>query len=165
MKKSFTSGLFVGFMVGGVVTVVLIFYYQTIQRQQQTQYSLLAQQQQVEAVMMLQPERISQHNHYDNNNNNNGWKSIDVFYGNHNHMIVHENKMAQANQDTIVAVAFGNKSSGYYIDLAANDATYLSNTYNLERYHNWTGRKCFAVFFIVPPIDCFFFCFVKIMIY
>jgi hypothetical protein len=32
-----------------------------------------------------------------------------------------------------------NKTGGYFLDLAANDATHLSNTYVLERRFGWTG--------------------------
>jgi hypothetical protein len=46
---------------------------------------------------------------------------------------------SQAHQDEIIAGLFRNRTSGYYIDLAANDAIELSNTYALERYYHWTG--------------------------
>jgi len=46
---------------------------------------------------------------------------------------------SQAKQDEIVAGLLNNKTNGYFVDLAANDATTLSNTYALERYYNWTG--------------------------
>ena len=46
---------------------------------------------------------------------------------------------SQAHQDEIVINLFRHRTSGYYIDLAANDAMELSNTYALERYFHWTG--------------------------
>lgn len=34
---------------------------------------------------------------------------------------------------------FRNKTNGYFLDLAANDAAYISNTYALEKHFKWTG--------------------------
>lgn len=73
-----------------------------------------------------------------------GWKNIHVFYGKTDHLSVHTGKMAQAKQDTIVSSLLHNKKNGYFIDLASNDATYLSNTYMLEQNWNWTGRTYFV---------------------
>ncbi|KAI2498963.1 methyltransferase [Fragilaria crotonensis] len=33
----------------------------------------------------------------------------------------------------------GGKRKGFFVDLAANDATFLSNTYSLEKKFGWTG--------------------------
>jgi Methyltransferase FkbM domain len=46
---------------------------------------------------------------------------------------------SQAHQDEIVASLFHNKRGGYFVDLAANDATILSNTFALERHYDWSG--------------------------
>jgi RNPHF zinc finger len=46
---------------------------------------------------------------------------------------------SQARQDELVVALLGNKTNGYFIDLAANDAVQLSNTYALERYYHWKG--------------------------
>jgi hypothetical protein len=46
---------------------------------------------------------------------------------------------SQARQDELVIALLRNKTDGYFIDLAANDATELSNTYALEKYHGWNG--------------------------
>jgi hypothetical protein len=84
---------------------------------------------------------VSYNNNNCNNKNSPGWKTLHVFYGNDNHMEVHTGKMAQAQQDKIVATLLQEKRNGYYIDLAANDATYLLNMYMLEQNYNWTGCK------------------------
>ncbi|KAG7367794.1 methyltransferase FkbM domain containing protein [Nitzschia inconspicua] len=46
---------------------------------------------------------------------------------------------AQARQDEVVLSLLRNQTHGYFIDLASNDATILSNTYILERYYQWKG--------------------------
>jgi hypothetical protein len=46
---------------------------------------------------------------------------------------------SQARQDELVVALLGNKTNGYFIDLAANDAVQLSNTYALERFYHWKG--------------------------
>jgi Methyltransferase FkbM domain len=71
-----------------------------------------------------------------------GWNSIEVFYGKTKYF---EEKnqphlgTAQAKQDVIVSLLFGEKTNGYFLDLAANDAVWISNTYFLEKKFNWTG--------------------------
>ena len=45
----------------------------------------------------------------------------------------------QAEQDKLVSWLTKNKTNGYFVDLAANDATSLSNTFSLEQRLNWTG--------------------------
>jgi hypothetical protein len=73
----------------------------------------------------------------------NGWHSIEVFYGQKNHL---EQMLptdlewfSQARQDEVVATLLKGKRNGYFVDLAANDATVLSNTYSLEQKFGWTG--------------------------
>lgn len=46
---------------------------------------------------------------------------------------------SQAGQDRTLFRLFGGKRGGYFIDLAANDAVALSNTFTLEQEYNWTG--------------------------
>jgi hypothetical protein len=70
--------------------------------------------------------------------NNQGWKSIDVFYGN-TQEIKKQNWNSQAKQDQVVIGLLRNKREGFFIDLAANDARKLSNTYALERRYGWQG--------------------------
>ncbi|CAB9508223.1 Inherit from NOG: Methyltransferase FkbM [Seminavis robusta] len=88
--------------------------------------------------------------------NNDGWHSIDVFYGNVSHLDARSPPPAfhgrtpaaiqewygQAQQDRIVYELLNKKKRGYFLDLAANDARTYSNTFALERHHNWTGL-CF----------------------
>ena len=45
----------------------------------------------------------------------------------------------QARQDELVHALLRNKTNGFFVDLAANDATLLSNTYALETFYNWKG--------------------------
>jgi hypothetical protein len=73
----------------------------------------------------------------------NGWDSIDIFYGSKD---TFESSLpqdlewfSQAGQDQVVMSLLNNKTGGYFLDLAANDATHLSNTYILERRFGWTG--------------------------
>lgn len=74
----------------------------------------------------------------------NGWHSVEVFYGKTDHL---ERMLppdqgewfSQARQDELVATLLRGKRNGYFIDLAANDATILSNTYSLEKKLGWNG--------------------------
>jgi hypothetical protein len=83
----------------------------------------------------------------------NGWNTISVFYGKvplnadeTMHPMPEDAEeqsshhwYAQAHQDEIVLALLNQKRKGYFIDLAANEARYISNTYALERYYDWTG--------------------------
>lgn len=71
-----------------------------------------------------------------------GWNNLHVYYGKPNspHLEL-LTPMAQAKQDEYVAAMLKNKKQGYFVDLAAHDATYLSNTFKLEQDHDWNGRK------------------------
>ena len=46
---------------------------------------------------------------------------------------------SQLGQDRCVASLFGNRRRGFYVDLAANEAVSLSNTYYLDRNLTWQG--------------------------
>jgi Methyltransferase FkbM domain len=46
---------------------------------------------------------------------------------------------SQARQDELVIGLLRNKTKGYFIDLAANDAVHFSNTFALEKFHDWNG--------------------------
>ena len=46
---------------------------------------------------------------------------------------------SQVGQDRTIALLFHGKRDGYFVDLAANDPIYLSNTRSLERDFGWTG--------------------------
>lgn len=74
---------------------------------------------------------------------NQGWHNILVFYGNEDLLPVPPSSkwFSQAHQDEIVAALFRNQTNLYFLDLAANDAVYLSNTLGLERNLNWTGMN------------------------
>lgn len=71
-----------------------------------------------------------------------GWHSVDVFYGKSDHlekMLPESEWFSQARQDEAVSTLLRGKRNGYFIDLAANDATILSNTYSLEKKFGWNG--------------------------
>ena len=78
-----------------------------------------------------------------------GWNSIDVFYGSTDHVVSLLPKdqiwFSQARQEEAILKMLskgsaGNKNKGgFFVDLAANDATILSNTYILERDYQWKG--------------------------
>lgn len=74
-----------------------------------------------------------------NTNNNNattdGWRQIDVFYG--EPAVSNLTWFSQAAQDELIVGLLRGKRNGYFIDLAANDALVLSNTYALERDYGW----------------------------
>ena len=82
-----------------------------------------------------------------------GWKQIHVYVGPETERVA---QMAQAStinsnyfhstrwfsqlrQDEVVAQLFRHKRGGYFVDLAANDAVRISNTYALETHYSWTG--------------------------
>jgi hypothetical protein len=46
---------------------------------------------------------------------------------------------SQARQDELVAGLLRYKRRGYFVDLAANDAVKISNTFALERDYDWSG--------------------------
>jgi len=71
-----------------------------------------------------------------------GWASIEVFYGNTSHLTQENPKQewyAQSGQDIAVSDILKGKQGGFFVDLAANHPTFLSNTYSLEQNFNWTG--------------------------
>lgn len=71
----------------------------------------------------------------------NGWTTIQVFRGTTSG-IDSPNKSSwhsQMRQDELVFSLLRNKTDGYFVDLAANDAIQLSNTYSLERDWGWNG--------------------------
>lgn len=81
--------------------------------------------------------------------NENGWKTIHVFAGDKAHILDASTIpndyypttpwFSQLRQDQIVSSLLNGKRNGYFVDLAANDAIRISNTYALERDFGWTG--------------------------
>jgi hypothetical protein len=83
---------------------------------------------------------------------NDGWKQIHVFVGNQvssrqlagastisNSYFEKVQWFSQVRQDLVVFKLLREKRNGYFVDLAANDAVKISNTYALEQFHGWTG--------------------------
>jgi len=64
-----------------------------------------------------------------------GWSSIDVYYGEPLET-ANQQYFAQVHQDEAILDLLGN--SGYFVDLAANDAKEFSNTLALEKA-GWNG--------------------------
>jgi Methyltransferase FkbM domain len=67
-----------------------------------------------------------------------GWKNIYVYYGNHLSN-PRGDSFSQVYQDKAVLSLLNQKHGGYFVDLAANHAHGLSNSYLLEEYYNWSG--------------------------
>lgn len=70
-----------------------------------------------------------------------GWRNIHFWVGNGQESKITTNMEwnSQVMQDRIVMEILDNKRAGYFIDLAANNATLHSNTLSLENKFNWTG--------------------------
>ena len=78
-----------------------------------------------------------------------GWHAIDVYYGDVKHLPYYSpiNKdyfervqwFSQRRQDFVVSTLLKGKKNGYFLDLAANDAVQISNTYALETFFDWNG--------------------------
>jgi hypothetical protein len=78
-----------------------------------------------------------------------GWKQIHVFFGNTSHIAdasslpvpyFNANRwFSQYRQDEIISGLMYGKRNGYFVDLAANDAVRISNTYALETHFDWDG--------------------------
>lgn len=84
------------------------------------------------------------HNHNDKRTKIPGWREVHVYVGDgctNGSTVFNRTKQfpSQLGQDRKVIDLFGGKSDGFFIDLAANDAHAMSNTFALEKYHNWTG--------------------------
>mmetsp|Transcript_25400 Transcript_25400/g.28424 ORF Transcript_25400/g.28424 Transcript_25400/m.28424 type:complete len:306 (+) Transcript_25400:310-1227(+) len=78
------------------------------------------------------------------NNNHVGWHQIDVFYGQRDDTFLtlpdhHNGWFSQVGQDQTVHWLLEEKRGGFFVDLAANDATMISNSYSLEANHEWDG--------------------------
>jgi hypothetical protein len=74
-----------------------------------------------------------------------GWVSIQIFAGQDDIFLEAQRVdktqwYAQVGQDAMVAGLMRNKTQGYFVDLAANSAVYLSNTLSLEQRLHWTGK-------------------------
>lgn len=92
-----------------------------------------------------QPRKSSIHSSIENN----GWKQINVFYGDQQHIAdvttlpkpyFEVNQwFSQYRQDEIVARLLNGKKNGFFVDLASNDAVRISNTYALETQLDWKG--------------------------
>ena len=131
----FAAGVFVGFILSSLLSSL----------------SVLEHSVTLDASSMLtnslgQPLRV---NSADSFKNENGWTLVHVFFGNTSHIASNSfipddyfnsvEWFAQVRQDEIVSALLRRKRNGYFIDLAANDAVKISNTFALENLYDWTG--------------------------
>jgi hypothetical protein len=74
---------------------------------------------------------------------NHGWQVIHAFFGVERKPPPKKGKphpwYSQVGQDQWLVRLFQGKANGFFVELAANDALELSNSYVLEHYYNWTG--------------------------
>ena len=104
----------------------------------------LEEKHEVKAASVVEKSSSLQKNDHDN-----GWQQVNVFYGQRLSMIPKEDSktpksFSQVGQDFKIVNMLGGPTSsssegGYFIDLAANHATALSNSYHLEQQRNWKG--------------------------
>jgi hypothetical protein len=94
-------------------------------------------------AIMHTPASADQPTRTNTGSSGDGWNTINVFYGSTDHAVSllpkDQKWFAQARQDEAILSLLGNKRNGFFVDLAANDATKLSNTYALERHFGWKG--------------------------
>ena len=69
----------------------------------------------------------------------NSWKSLNVWIGNHSIGLRKGHSFSQVGQDLVVSTLLRCLKEGFFIDLAANDATRFSNTAMLESTLHWNG--------------------------
>ena len=99
--------------------------------------------------LLIQPKSMSDQVITSTEADADGWSSIHVFYGNASLLpessditrfkFDHTTWFSQVRQDEVVATLFNSKKNGYFVDLAANDAVHISNTYALETNFGWSG--------------------------
>lgn len=70
-----------------------------------------------------------------------GWKSMDIYVGRQDAVPGVNGTLwySQVAQDELIIGLLRGQRNGRFVDLAANDATVLSNTYALEKYYGWSG--------------------------
>ena len=68
-----------------------------------------------------------------------GWAMPAVYVGDMHDASIDSRWTSQVGQDRTVVHLFKGKRSGFFVDLAANDAVALSNTLTLEQEYGWGG--------------------------
>lgn len=96
------------------------------------------------------------------------WKMVALYRGNATDGLSRKKWTSQKAQDKTIFHLFGNKTGGYFVDLASNDAFKLSNTWTLEQQQGWNGlcieanpeymggyvhRNCTYIQAAVGPVD------------
>jgi hypothetical protein len=86
-------------------------------------------------------QEVAHKNTHDFQENDQGWKPIEVFYGKtpQDSNNIKKTWYSQSKHDQLVIGLLCNKRESFFIDLAANDARKISNTYALERSFGWEG--------------------------
>ncbi|GKZ00018.1 hypothetical protein MPSEU_000955200 [Mayamaea pseudoterrestris] len=100
-------------------------------------------------ALALRKERETAISSLSDTESDSGWHAINVYYGDRDHLQFYSsiNKnyfdkvhwFSQRRQDYVVSKLLRNKRNGYFVDLAANDAVQISNTYALETFFDWNG--------------------------
>jgi len=131
----FMAGMFVGYILSSFLSSLSVLDHSTTLEASGILAQNLASSVRADAADSFQEE--------------NGWSLVHVFFGNTSHIV--DNSVipadyfhsvqwfAQVRQDEIVSALLRRKRGGYFIDLAANDAVKISNTYALENLYDWTG--------------------------
>lgn len=96
------------------------------------------------------------------------WNLVAFYKGNDTDISLKDAWTSQVGQDRTIADVFNGKEHGFFIDLASNDAKYLSNTLALEQMLKWRGlcieanplytkgylhRTCQLVQAVVGPVE------------
>jgi hypothetical protein len=99
------------------------------------------QRQQSLSLIHTEPSAALQQRHASNNTPHHHWRTLSIYQG--SSLGVEEQQLntwfSQGRQDELVAALFRFKREGTFLDVAANDAKSLSNTYALEQTFGWTG--------------------------
>ena len=71
-----------------------------------------------------------------------GWVSVDIYDGAARDLKIKERWTSQFGQDRTIAEIFALRTAprrGFFVELAANDAVFLSNSLTLEQEFGWAG--------------------------
>lgn len=142
----FVVGVFVGFLASSFLSMVS---YEPLsvpkERVPVSSASMLSSQTQA-AKQQTSPRTME---YKDSSDNADGWSLIHVYYGNASHLadtstipkdyFLQAKWFSQVQQDLVVSTLLHHKRNGYFVDLAANDAVRISNTYALETNFGWQG--------------------------
>jgi Methyltransferase FkbM domain len=135
----FVSGVLVGFLASSFLSMTISFDPPALKSG-----SVLSPYHSVERKLVVPVEHQT--------TTDEGWKLIHVYVGKNatvqhtadastipNDFFHSTQWFSQLRQDFLVSRLLYEKRGGYFVDLAANDAIRISNTFALETYYGWTG--------------------------